>query len=76
MQLGRDIFNSGQRSIDCAEVFVAELVCRHGAPKLSEQGREFVNKIMAEVCRILNVRKVNTSITHDQIVQQSETWVF
>ena len=44
------------------------MICRHGAPAelLSDQGANFMSVLMAEVCALFAVKKVNTSGYHPQ----------
>jgi len=46
-----------------AEAFVTNFVCTHGIPKtiLTDQGTEFLSKIFNEVCKLLQINKINTS---------------
>jgi hypothetical protein len=51
-----------------ANLFVTEILCRHGAPVelLSDRGQNFLSKIVAEICQFTRTRKVNTSAYHPQ----------
>ena len=51
-----------------AKLFVEEVVCRHGAPQelLSDRGPNFLSELFLEVCKLLDVQKVNTSGYHPQ----------
>ena len=53
---------------DDSQILVEEIVPRHGVPQelLSDRGANFLSKLMAEVCRLLWVKKVNTSAYHPQ----------
>ena len=46
-----------------AQVFVEKVICRFGCPKvlLSDRGANFLSSLMMEVCRLMNVRKINTT---------------
>ena len=46
-----------------AKVFINEIVTRHSAPKelLSDQGANFMSKLIKEVCRYFEINKINTS---------------
>ncbi|MCP4540921.1 MAG: DDE-type integrase/transposase/recombinase, partial [Chloroflexi bacterium] len=46
-----------------ARLFMEEIVCRHGCPLelLSDRGKNFLSAMVAEVCRICDTRKVNTT---------------
>jgi hypothetical protein len=49
-----------------AEIFVKELVCRHGAPSrlLSDRGSNFMSEVVQEVLKMLKTQKVNTTSYH------------
>ena len=49
-----------------ASLLFNEIFCRHGAPKtlLSDRGKNFLSKLLREVCKILNIEKLNTSPYH------------
>jgi len=51
-----------------AKIFVNEIVCRHGAPGelLSNQGRNFLSKLIKEVCDYLKTKKIQTTAYHPQ----------
>ena len=51
-----------------ARLLVDEVISRHGAPKvlLSDRGKNFLSKLVAEVCKIFQIHKVNTSSYHAQ----------
>ena len=57
-----------QKAETVARVFVDEVVCRHGAPErlLSDRGSNFLSELMSETCRLLKVKKLNTSGYHPQ----------
>ena len=46
-----------------ADLLIKNILCRHGAPKviLTDQGTNFTSEIIAEVCKLLNTTKVNTT---------------
>ncbi|KAL4092466.1 hypothetical protein QTP88_026967 [Uroleucon formosanum] len=48
--------------------FVTSCVCLHGIPSMlvSDQGTEFLSKILAETCKLLKIKKCNTSPYHPQ----------
>ena len=48
-----------QEAETVARVLVQEFICRYGIPKElhSDQGRNFESKVMAEVCKMLELRK-------------------
>ena len=51
-----------------AHLLVEEIFCRHGAPQqlLSDRGANFLSELVLEVCKILEIKKVNTSGYHPQ----------
>lgn len=54
-----------------ARLLVDEVISRHGAPKvlLSDREKNLLSKLIAEVCKIFQIHKVNTSsITLSQTV--------
>ena len=59
---------SDQTAQTVARLFVEGVVCRHGAPQelLSDRGPNFLSELFLEVCKLLEVKKVNTSGYHPQ----------
>ena len=51
-----------------ARLLVEGVICRHGAPAelLSDRGANFMSELVAEVCALFAVKKVNTSGYHPQ----------
>ena len=51
-----------------ARLLVDKIITRHGAPRvlLSDRGTNFLSNLVAEVCKIFQIQKVNTSIYHLQ----------
>ena len=51
-----------------ARLLVDEIISRHGAPRvlLSDRGTNFLSKVVAEICKIFQIQKVNTSSYHPQ----------
>ncbi len=51
-----------------ADIFVKEILSRHGAPVelLSDRGQNFLSKVVAEICQFTKTKKVNTSAYHPQ----------
>ncbi len=49
-----------------ARLLVDEVISRHGAPRqlLSDQGQNFLSKLVAEICDLFQTRKVNTTAYH------------
>lgn len=51
-----------------ARLLVDEIVARHSAPRtlLSDRGSNFMSTLIAEVCKLLSIRKLNTTAYHPQ----------
>ncbi|KAJ4441307.1 hypothetical protein ANN_11161 [Periplaneta americana] len=49
-----------------AREFVTKIIARHGTPKqvLTDQGRNFVSTLFKEVCKLLRIKKIQTSPYH------------
>ena len=49
-------------------MLVEEVVCHHGAPErlLSDRGSNFLSELIAKVCYLLQIKKINTSGYHPQ----------
>ena len=49
-----------------ARLLIDEIISRHGAPRvlLSDRGTNLLSKVVAEVCKIFQIQKVNTSSYH------------
>jgi hypothetical protein len=60
-----------------ARAFFERWICRFSVPKLlmSNQGREFGNKVMDELCLIFGVKKKRTSPYHPEINVQAEVYI-
>ena len=58
----------GQTALTIACLLVEEVVTRHGVPNilLSDRGANFLSRLMAEVYRLLEVRKLITAAYHPQ----------
>ena len=57
------VANQLQSAVTIAQLLVEDIFCRHGAPQelLSDRGANFLSEIVLEVCKLLNIKKVNTS---------------
>ena len=57
-----------QKAETIARLFVEGVVCRHGAPEelLSDRGTNFLSNLVLEVCKLFDVKKLNTSGYHPQ----------
>ena len=56
------------QAIVIARLLVDEIISRHGAPRLvlSDRGTNFLSKVVAEVCNLFQIQKINTSSYHPQ----------
>ena len=59
---------SGQSALTFSNLFVREVVFRHGVPAqlLSDRGKAFLSLLLREVCEVLGVKKLNTTAYHPQ----------
>ena len=59
---------SDQSALTIGNLFVREVVCRHGVPAqlLSVRGKAFLSLLLREVCEVLGVKKLNTTAYHPQ----------
>lgn len=57
-----------QKMETIAKLFVEQIVCRHGIPEelLSDRGANFLSALVEDICKLLGVRKINTSGYHPQ----------
>lgn len=57
-----------QKATTVARILIDEIICRHSAPKtlLSDQGRNFMSDLVAEVSKYFGIKKVNTTSYHQQ----------
>lgn len=66
--MGGSVPVADQRAKTVARLLVEEVICSHGAPEclLSDRGANLLSDLIAEVCRLMKVKKVNTSGYHPQ----------
>ena len=59
---------SNQSAETIARLLVEEIFCRHGAPEelLSDRGANFLSELISEICKLLEIKKINTSGYHPQ----------
>ncbi|KAG5868291.1 hypothetical protein JTB14_023318 [Gonioctena quinquepunctata] len=52
-----------QKADTIARAFVEQIIVRHGTPKklLTDQGANFTSTLFKEVCKLLNIKKIQTS---------------
>jgi transposase InsO family protein len=57
-----------QTAETCARVYATQIVTRHGSGStlITDQGRPFISAFFKATCRILKIRKVQTSAFHPQ----------
>lgn len=57
-----------QESATVARAFVENFICRFGAPLevVTDQGANFMSNLLKHTCRILKIKKINTSAYHPQ----------
>jgi transposase InsO family protein len=57
-----------QEARTVAEVFVSQFVVRYGTPRMihTDQGRNFTSKLFEELCRLLGVKKTQTTAFRPQ----------
>ena len=65
-----------QEAATVAEKLVSEFVCRFGVPHElhSDQGTNFESKVMAEVCKLSDIKKTRPSPVHPQSDGQVERY--
>ena len=57
-----------QSALTIAKLLVEQILSRHGVPceLLSDRGPAFLSKLLKEVCKLMGVRKTNTTAYHPQ----------
>ena len=57
-----------QRADTIARLLCEQIICRHGIPEqlLSDRGANFLSELILEICKLLGVKKLNTSGYHPQ----------
>ena len=57
-----------QSALTIARILVENIVSRHGVPSelLSDRGAAFLSRLVKEVCKLLGVKKTNTTAYHPQ----------
>ena len=63
-----------QTAESCAQTIANEVIARYGCPYsiLTDQGRNFESNLFAELCELLEIRKIRTSPGHPQGNGQTE----
>lgn len=51
-----------------AKAFVEQFVCQHGIPNsiVTDQGPDFMSKVFTACCKLLQIKKINTTAYHPQ----------
>lgn len=65
-----------QKASTIAKIFVEEVICRHGTPEklLTDQGTNFIGELFQEICKLLDIDKIQTTAYHPEsngIVERS-----
>ena len=57
-----------QKADTTAKLLIEGVICRHGALQelLSDRGANFLSDFVLEVCKLFDIKKVNTSGCHPQ----------
>ena len=55
-----------QTSGTIAALLIDNIVCRHGSPMklLSDKGANFLSALMMDVCKLIGIKKLNTTVYH------------
>ena len=64
-----EVFATADQSVPTiAKLLVEKVISRHGVPKelLSDRGASFLSKLIAEICKVMGIKKVNTTAYHPQ----------
>lgn len=59
-----------------AKAFIENVVCKHSLPKtlLTDNGSNFMSEMFQEVCRVLKINHVTSTVAHPQTVGQIERY--
>lgn len=57
-----------QKATTIAKIFVKEIICRHGTPEklLMDQGANFTCELFKEICKLLDIDKIQTTTYHPE----------
>ena len=57
-----------QKAETVANILINEIICRHSAPRqmLSDQGRNFLSKVVKEMCDYFVIKKLQTTAYHPE----------
>ena len=57
-----------QKADTVAKAFVTQIITRHGTPKqlITDQGTNFMSRVMKETCKYLGIEKIHTTPYHPQ----------
>ena len=59
---------------ETAQILYSQIICRYGFPRklISDRAQGFMSKLIAELCKIFQITKVNTSSYHPQTNSSAE----
>ena len=62
-----------QKADTIAKLFIEHVICRHGIPEelLSDRGTNFLSDLVCDICKLLGVKKINTSGYHMVLLKYS-----
>lgn len=68
-----------QRAETIAKALFEDILCRYTFPKeiISDRGKNFIGKVIQDICRLLKVKKGRTTAYHPQsnVVERSHQWL-
>ena len=67
---------SDKTAVTVARAFFEHWICRHGVPAviISDRGKEFINKVMIDLCDFMGITHTATSSYHPQSNSEAETY--
>ena len=65
-----------QTAETCARVYATQIIARHGTGStlITDQGRSFISSFFKDTCKMLGIRRVNTSSYHPSSNGMIERW--
>ena len=65
-----------QTAETCARVYATQIIARHGTGStlITDQGRSFISSFFKDTCRMLRIRRANTSSYHPSSNGMIEHW--
>ena len=66
-----------QTALTIAKLFVEQIISRHGVPVqlLSDRGAAFLSYLLAEICKLMGMEKLNTTTYHSQTDGLAESFI-